>query len=187
MAPNLLIYGILSGICGSLNGNYYWNFLGYQYVYFYLVCRYLKLKVKNYNEQVKLAKSKQLSNIPDLVRSFDRLNNEITEYNKSYLSKFLFIFWFVFASAIVLFLYIVIFVDLPTVVKIVSAYTLLIYFIMFLFTIMTAASINYHARISYSSLNSLFISINKSNEIQSTFQIEIICKVFINLFHVIVN
>ena len=174
----LIVYGFMSAIHSTFQGNYFWNFLGYQYVYFYLVCRYLKLRLKNFNYQVKLIKSKRPPSIFGLIKSFNRLHKEIKEYNKTYLSKFLFIFWFLFASAIVIFLYIVIFVNLPIPVKIVSAYSLLIYFTLFLFTIMTAASINYHAKKSYSSLNSLFISMKSCQQINESHNYKLI-KVFI--------
>jgi len=154
-----LLYGVPAAIHLTLTGHYFWNVLGYQFLYFYLVCKYLIMKFVSLNCQVASSRdSKHQGMMMNMIRSFTRVCQEIQDYDESYFSKFLFISCFLYSSAIVIFLNIEIFSDVPFTLKIVIFYIMIIQVSIFLITIMTAASVNYHAKKMYCHLNSLFIS-----------------------------
>ena len=74
--------------------------------YFYLICKYLKVKVRQLNKKVK--QLKRWNNIrrhmKNILRSYDALFREITQYNITYWSKFLIVFWIGFGTFSVIFL-----------------------------------------------------------------------------------
>ena len=71
--------------------HYIGNIYGYQFLFFYLLCRYLRLKLKNLNKSVSDMKNGiRLMSIENILRSFDQIFQEISEYNTTYWSKFLF-------------------------------------------------------------------------------------------------
>jgi len=159
-----LAYGLPAAIHLGFSGNVFLNMLGYQCLYFYMVCKYLRMKFKALKLQLISSRNKkQTRSVMKIIRSFTSIASEIQDYDDSYFSKFLFNFWFVYSLAIVLLLNIVIFGGLSLSIKCVLAYILIIYFAIFLFTIMTAASINYHAKKMYSPLNSLYVTISIQN------------------------
>ena len=153
----VLLYGCPSALFLTLCGHHFMNILGYQYLYFYIVCKYLNLRLKNLN--LKLSQMRFNNSLKQILHSFDAIYRDIHEYNSTYFSKFLFNIWLLFGLAIVTQLYITIFRPLLLPMKILLIYFLVLYFLIFLFTIMTAASINYHAKKTYVIINSVTLAI----------------------------
>ena len=154
----ILLYGIPNTITVCFESIYFWNFLGYQYVYYYLVCKYLDMKLKNTNEKlVLLRKEEQQCEIIKILKTLNAIYCEIKEYDSTYLSKFLLNVWLLIGTILVILIYVDIFITFQLLMRIIIHYITMLYFFLFIFTITTAASINYDNRKSYKLLNSLFM------------------------------
>ena len=144
-------------------GHYTGNLYGYQFLFFYLLCRYLRLKLKNLNKRVLDMKNGiHFMGIENILRSFDEIYKEISEYNRTYWSKFLFNVLMSFSIAMVMLLWMIIYKDLPTYLFVISLYLSLLSWSVFIFTIFTAASVNSVTNESYRILNSLAVSLRNN-------------------------
>ena len=154
----LLLYGITSAISIFWFVLNFSNFLGFQYLYFYLVCKYLDIKLKNINNKlIEIIKGKCRFNIRKILKTFNAIYCEIKEYDSTYISKFLFTVWLVVDTVLVIIIYIDVFIKLYFSMRIFIHYVTMVYFFLFIFTITTAASINYNSRITYKLLSSLYL------------------------------
>ena len=72
-------------------------------VYLYLICYYLKSKIRAIDRQV--IQSIQLSryqNLRQIIQNYYQIYSEINEYNTTFWSKYLFVFWLSYGSIVVL-------------------------------------------------------------------------------------
>ena len=153
-----LIYATPHAIYLAVWGHIFWNIFGYQFMYFYIICKFLKIRLKRIKESViRMKCGKQFIRLGSLLSSLNSLYIEINEYNTSYWSKFLLNLWLTFGTGIVSISRTVIFIKLPTLMLIILSYTLLAYWSLFLFFIFTASSVNSEANKSHKYLNSLFV------------------------------
>ena len=160
-----LYYGVPNGVLLAFFVRYFSNFIFYQCFYFFIICLYLKIKIDALNERlIEMQKNKQFRGIPRTLRSFDSLLSEINEYNTTFWSKFLLLFWFSFGFNITLLLYVIIYLELPFIVRLIFIYALIVYIIIFFTIIFTASSVNYHLKKIYKTLNSMKISYIKHNK-----------------------
>ena len=177
-----IIYGGMSTVTLGYLGYTFWNILGYQYLYFYILCKYLNFKQYNLIEKLKLSlkgeikKQKKKQNLPEniksvmmIIRDLDNVYREIDEYNATYLSKFIFNLWLLLSAAFVILSYVALFVSLLLPIKIVVIYAFLFYNGIFIHTISTAASVNYQVKLTYLPLNSVFASLvrHKDGKLQN--------------------
>ena len=154
--PNALITGLWV--------YYFWNFVGFQFMCFY-ICLYLKFKINSLNERlIEMKRRMRFIRIRETLQSFDSLYSEINEYNTTFWSKFLFIFWLTYGLNVILFLYITIFIEMSLILKVIFGYTLTIFLFSFLFVIFTASSVTYCANKSYKTLHSFIVSFSKHNK-----------------------
>ena len=159
-----VIYGIPNTVLFIFWGRYYWNSCNFQFMCFYIICSYLKLKINALNERlIEMKRRKRFIRIRETLQSFDSLYSEINEYNTTFWSKFLAVFWLTFGSLITTTLYIIIFLPMPFPILFVFVYVLVILIQIFLFVIFTASSVTYCANNSYDILNSLYISYVRQN------------------------
>jgi hypothetical protein len=177
-----IIYG-LPASCGlGLAAYYLWNTLGYQCIYFYLVCKYVNLKLDSLNECIiNMKRTKRYSRIRNILQSFDDIYREVNEYNCTYFSKFLFMIWAILGTAIIIFLYVEIFVPLDVVLRSIIVFPLAFYWSIFLFTLVTAASVIYHVNKSYKLLNSLVSNYVFYQKHKRSYKTVSICKVILVL------
>ena len=161
----IVLYGIPATIIYFHIELYFWTFFGYQYLYFYLVCKYLDMKLKNSNEKlIQIIKSQKHYEIRKQIISFNAIYCEIKEYDSTYISKFLFQTWIVVGIMTIILIYVDVFISSEILIRISVHYVTMLFFGIFIFTIITAASINYDNRITYKLLNSLnFIIFLKMN------------------------
>ena len=158
----LLLSGIPTMIIYSFVVLYFWNFLGYQYLYFYHVCKYLDMKLKISNEKLILIRNgKYICKIVKILHNFHAIYCEIKEYDSTYISKFLFTVWLLVDLILVIAIYINIFSSPKIIVRLANYYLSLVFSLLFIFTITTAASINYNCRRAYKLLNSLYQEISQ--------------------------
>ena len=126
-------------------------------VYFFYICKYLKLKVKNLNEELNVIRSKNdFNRIPKTLHSFDALYREIDDYNTSYWSKFLLIIWLFFGTLCVVITYICIFGKSNIIIRMLFIYMNISAITLFDFIFSNACSLNLEANKTYTKLNSLF-------------------------------
>ena len=164
-----IIYGGMGSVTLSYLGHTFWNILGYQYLYFYILCKYLNFKQYNLIEKLReITKQKKKQHLPEniksvmmIVRDLDNVYREIDEYNATYLSKFIFNLWLLLSAAFVILSYVALFVLLLLPIKIVVIYAFLFYNGIFIHTISTAASVNYQVKLTFLPLNSVFESLVK--------------------------
>ena len=134
-----------------------------QIIYFFYLCKYLKLKVKNLNQELDDILSKNKFNrIPKILHSFDALYREIDDYNTTYWSKFLLIIWLFYGTLCVVITYICIFGNANIIIRILFIYMDIAAITLFDFIFSNACTLNLEANKTYSKLNSLFIHYYKS-------------------------
>ena len=122
--------------------------VGYQIIYFYIICRYLRHKLKNLNQSLK-----SQTTIRPILRKFSSLYHEISEYNTTYWSKLLMNIWFNYGTLVIIMINIQI--KSSTLMFLIMIHSTLMYASSFLYIIMRAASINNEANKSYKLLNSI--------------------------------
>ena len=160
----IIIYGIPNSILDFIWCLFVWNIVDIQFVCFYIICLYLKMKINRLNERlIEMKRRKRFIRIRETLQSFDSLYSEINEYNTTFWSKFLLIFWMTFGCFDILIIYVTIFREIPLFVKIVLIYASIFWTICFLIIFSTASSVNYSLNKSYKTLNSLIISYSKHN------------------------
>ena len=140
------------------------NLEGIQIVYFYFLCQYFRIKLKNLSESIGQMNVRiRCSRIVGIVRTFDALYREIIEYNSSYWSKFLIKNWLIFGSAIVNLLCSTLLLKLPLFLTILILYVVVFLSALFLVIVLSAASVNHRANKCYQLFNKLFIAIISDN------------------------
>ena len=126
--------------------------------YFFFICEYLKLKVKNLNQELDGIRSKNSFNrIPKILHSFDALYRQIDEFNTTFWSKFLLIIWLFFGTLCVVITYICIFGNINIVIRMLLIYIDILAITMFDYIFSNACSLNLEANKTYSKINSISI------------------------------
>ena len=156
--------GIPNGILFIFVCRYFANFITYQFMYFFIICLYLKLKINSLNESlIEMKRRKRFIRIRETLQSLDSLYSEINEYNTTFWSKILGTFWLFLGSNCILLIFVVLFVEIVLFAKILFIYGSIFLGVIILFLIFKASSVTYSANKSYKTLNSLFISYSKHN------------------------
>ena len=159
-----IIYGTPHGIYLAIWGHILWNIFTYQCMYFYIICKFLKRRLKRINESlIRMNRGNQFIRIGSLLSSLNSLYNEINGYNTTYWSKFLLNVWQTFGASIVILLHIIIFTKINHIILISFIYALIVFSSSFLLIIFTATSVNSEAYKSHKYLHSLY-SFNKQTK-----------------------
>jgi hypothetical protein len=159
-----ILYGIPHSLIYACGAHHVFNIIVWQVVYYYFICRYLKIKLKKSNELISqtLKKSQKTSllSIERVINSLDSSYVEIDDYNKSFWSKYLLTIWLILGSQTVTALYCLLFVK-DIIFKLIIGYAFVVWVLTFLFVLNTASSVNYEANKSYKLLN-IFMATNRS-------------------------
>ena len=157
-----IVYVLPNCIWMQLFGHYFYNFLLFQMSYLYIMCSYLKMKIGSVDEEMKQSiKQRRRSPIVIIKRLYD-IFEEINEYNTTYWSKYLFVFWLSFGSIVVGYLSVVVKTSMDPTMTIIWSFFALFLIVVFLVVILTIASVNSAINRLYCKCNSLFI--HYSNE-----------------------
>jgi hypothetical protein len=160
-----LMYGIPNALLFVIWGHYYWNVFAFQFIVFLILCTYLESKINRFNENVaEIVKTKGFQGMPKMIRSFHSISDEISEYNNTYWSKYLLIYWLTFGLSVTLIIICVFFTSINIVSKIIMTYCAIMLTFSFLLLLFKASSVNYSTKKSYKLFNSLFISYSKHNK-----------------------
>jgi hypothetical protein len=146
-----------------------------QMTYFYIICLYLKLKLRNANNSIpkSFEKNYKMNNyrIKNILKSLDSIISEINTYNNDLWSKYLMIFLVLIIVFIDLILFQSIYGKMNLFFKIILFNCAFLAFLIIIILINTASSVSFETKKSYKLLNKLFIAIQK-NEISISIKIK---------------
>ena len=188
-----IIYVLPNTIWFDLCMHYCYNVFLYKTVYLYIMCSYLKMKIGSVDEVMKLSFKLRRRSLIVIIKKLYDIFEEINEYNTTYWSKYLFVFWLSFGSIGVGCLSVVLKGSLDTMMTITWSLITFYLFAVFLLVILTTASVNSVINRMYCELNLLFSHYsNESKGKQNLrFRIRTLIKVImiwnINLFCSIMN
>jgi hypothetical protein len=141
-----------------------------QMTYFYIICLYLKLKLRNANNSISKSFEKKyiMSNnrMKNILKSLNSIISEINTYNNDFWSKYLMIVLIIFIIALDLLLFQSIFGKSNFFMKMILFYVSCSAFSLLMILINTASSVSFEAKKSYKLLNKLFITYNKQISIR---------------------
>jgi hypothetical protein len=141
-----------------------------QMTYFYIICLYLKLKLRNANNSIRkcFEKKYKMSNyrMKNISKSLNSIISEINTYNNDFWSKYLIIVLIIFIIALDLVLFQSIFGKINFFFKMILFYVSCSLFSLLMILINTASSVSFEANKSYKLLNKLFITYNKQISIR---------------------
>ena len=166
----IIPYGLVHSLLWMSFARTFFSIVTYQIFYFCFVCKYLKVKVAQLNLSVKQIKPNIQSrrNMKNILYSYDALIREISQYNATYWSKFLAIFWIGFGTFVVITLIIFLGEDSHIVIKLLCSYQLTIYLSVFLLVILSAAAVHKAVKISYPILHQLILISNRASQIDNS-------------------
>jgi hypothetical protein len=136
-----------------------------QMAYFYIICLYLKLKLRNTNNIITKSFDKKYkmnnNRIKNILNSLDSIISEISIYNNDLWAKYLMIVLVSVILVLDLSLFESLFGKMSLFFKILMLYFSGIIFVLLIILINTASSVSFEANKSYKLLNKLFITYNK--------------------------
>ena len=163
---NLLIIGIFHTLLWAISCAYIYRIIVYQTVYYYILTYYIKLRLIEYNEQIKfiLKNNKYLrySQILAIMSRLYKIHDEINEYNCCFWSKYLCIFWFNITAVISLLISFILFSNNLS-FKLLLMPIILLFIGILYFIIHISAAIHSESNNSYKLFNSLYCQQNYNN------------------------
>ena len=127
--------------------------------YFYIICLYLKLRLRNANNSIRKSFEKKYkmtcNGFRNILRSLNTIISEINTYNNDLWSKYLMIVLMLIIIALDFALFSTIFGKMSLFYKIILFYSSSILFILLMVLIITASSVNFETNKSYKLLNKL--------------------------------
>jgi hypothetical protein len=136
-----------------------------QMVYFYIICLYLKLKLRNANNSITKCfekKYKMTNNrMKNILKSLNSIAREINTYNNDFWSKFLMIVLISAVLVLDLVLFEAIFEKMSFFLTALMFYASSVVFLLLIILINTASSVSFEANKSYKLLNELILTIDK--------------------------
>ena len=154
-----LLFGILNSIFYAMVLYHGFNIMLYQGFYFYIICIYLRFRIRKLNENLVKTKSWSSLSLSSVLREIDSLYKQINEYNDSFWSKYFATFWLFFGSLILFLLYISLFSKIYIIFNLMFCYGFILLMTFFLFVILNASSVNSEANKSHKILNSIYVSL----------------------------
>jgi hypothetical protein len=141
-----------------------------QMTYFYIICLYLELKLRNANNSIKERFNKKCrmtnNRMKNILKSLDSISREINTYNNDLWSKYLMIVMIFILIVSDLSLFESIFGKINLLVKMVIFYGSCSAFSLLMILINIASSVSFEAKKSYQLLYKLFITFNKQVSIR---------------------
>jgi hypothetical protein len=148
-----------------------------QMTYFYIICLYLKLKLRNINNSITKSfdrKFKMTNNkMKNILKSLDSIISEINIHNNDFWSKYLMIVLMLVIIVFDIFLFESLFGKMSLFFKIILFYVSIVSFVLLIILINTATSVSFEANKSYKLLNKLFITISNNKQIWIRMKIKV--------------
>ena len=173
-----LIYGLPNAVLYTAFAYHAFNIAFYQCLYFYILCCYLKIKIENIKINLLISiEKKKNSNLHYMCQRLVDLCSECSEYNTSFWSKNLLLFWFSVNSADVCFLFMALFLPMKLFFKLVIIYCFVSVFFMLSFIISIASSVNCQFNEFHPILNSVYTMFSKQYSNRSHTRVRLLIKV----------
>jgi hypothetical protein len=141
-----------------------------QFTYFYIICLYLKLKLRNTNNSIRKCFEKKYKTtnrrIKNILISMDCIISEINTYNNDLWSKYLMIVLVSVILVVDLIFFEAIFGKMNLFFKTIFFYGSSAFFLILIILINAASSVSFEANKSYKLFNKLFIVNNKQISIR---------------------
>jgi hypothetical protein len=141
-----------------------------QMTYFYNICLYLKLKLRNANNSIKERFNKKYrmtyNKMKNILKSLNSIAREINTYNNDFWSKYLMIVLIFVLIVLDFILFESIFEKMHLFFKMMLFYGWCTTFSLLMILINTASSVSFEANKSYKLSNKLFITFNKQVSIR---------------------
>jgi hypothetical protein len=138
-----------------------------QMTYFYIICLYLKLKLRNANNNITKSFDRKFKmtnyKMKNILKSLDSIISEINIHNNDFWSKYLMIVLMLVIVIFDLLLFESLFGKMSLFFKMILFYTSIVLFLLLIILINTASSVSFEAKKSYNLLNKLFITIGNSS------------------------
>jgi hypothetical protein len=153
----VLLSTVCSYFCVNINSS--------QMTYFYIICLYLKLKLRDANNSItKIFEKKYKMNnyrMENILKLLNSLISEINTYNNDFWSKYLMVVIITFIIILDFLLFQSIFGKMNFFMKMILFYGSCLVFSSLMILINNASSVFFEVNISYKLLNKLFITHNK--------------------------
>jgi hypothetical protein len=148
-----------------------------QMTYFYIICLYLKLKLRNANNCItnsfETKRKMTYNKMKNILKSLDSIISEINIHNNDFWSKYLMIVLMLVIIVLDIVLFESLFGKMSLFFKILLFYASIILFLLLIILIDTASSVSFEANKSYKLLNKLFITIGKKKQIWIRMRIKV--------------
>jgi len=168
-----MVFGVPNGLLYSWMCYYVFSIILWQITYFYVICHYIKIRIKEFHHKF----SSKISRIRIIYSCIDgnlcSLNSifvEINEYNDDFWSKYLLSNWLLLGSIIIINLCGILFVKMDLFFKTASIYMLMILILIFVVIMKSASSVNYEANKIYNFLNHM-IAFQSHNRLESNLRL----------------
>jgi hypothetical protein len=162
--PSLYWIEFLWALFYTIFGYHAFNINLSQMTYFYIICLYLKLKLRNANNSIRTGfqKKYKITNyrMKNILKSLDSIVSKINTYNNDFWSKYLMIVVITVILVVDLIFFVAIFGKLNFFFKIAIIYASSVVFLFLVILINAASSVSFEAKKSYKLLNKLFITYN---------------------------
>jgi hypothetical protein len=160
---NNLIETILISIPWSLlfaiSCHYSVGIIFWQITYFYLICFYLDLKLKNLNKTIKNLSLK--INYKRILSQIDLLYREISVYNKQYWNQFLLLFCLTYATVICTLVYGAIFGSMNFILRFIISFAAITHSSIFAIVILSASKVSSQTSRTHKLLTDYYIKRDK--------------------------
>jgi hypothetical protein len=158
---DIILFGIPHSILYTIAVHYTTSIMIWSVVYFYLICRYIKIKIKEQNDFIAKAiierKVINSQKILRLIRNLNEVYTEVNEYDYDFWSLYLLSIWLIFGALLIFLSYFYFFTKMTIILKLIIGYGFVFLTLTFLFIISTASSVNYEANKIYKLLNQIMV------------------------------
>ena len=158
----ILIYGVPNTLLFGFWGYYLYMSVDIPFIVFYIICKFLSLKIRTLNERIKDLKGWQrITKIQNILQDFDSTYRELKQYNSMYWSKFLLIVWFFCGAGVVFLTYIACFEPIRDEMRVPVIYGAITQALLYLYIILTASSVTHQTKKTYKILNYFYLYLSR--------------------------
>jgi hypothetical protein len=171
-----IIFGVPWSIMFAMSSHFTFGSHSWHLTYFYVMCLYLRLKIRNINDQIQkyiVRRNFGDLNIDHVLQSLTSIHMEIGDYNKRYWSNFSFTLLVFYVTSMNIVLYIIIFKEIAIIVKICLFYAFLLCLIVIIFYLQAASAVSHEAIQSYKLLNKLSIACTGNKRVNVSKRIKV--------------
>ena len=153
----IIVYGIPQTILLTFSDHYCAPQILYLLIHFYLICRYLRHKLRSFNETLKThVETDSRFNtlfIRQTIQSFNDIILEINEYNTTYWCQYIAILWTLSSISGITVAYVLLFINIPFIIRLVLVYAVGVTLLPLIFVGLISSAVNKKTDVTYKLLN----------------------------------